>query len=67
MSTTATITLPTVRPLEPPMGSEIDFGAQIDGVDLENLTGLWCFKIHANFTLLIRYRRAICLRPQGTV
>lgn len=40
MSTTATITLPTVRPLEPPIGSEIDFGAQIDGVDLENLTGL---------------------------
>lgn len=31
---------PTVRPLQPPKGSDIDFGAQIEGVDLENLTGL---------------------------
>ncbi|KAJ5565474.1 hypothetical protein N7513_001716 [Penicillium frequentans] len=29
---------PTVRPLQPPKGSDIDFGAQIEGVDLENLT-----------------------------
>lgn len=40
MSTTATITLPTVRPLELPKGPDINFGAQVDGVDLENLTGL---------------------------
>jgi hypothetical protein len=31
---------PTVHPLQPPQGSDIDFGAQIEGVDLENLTGL---------------------------
>lgn len=31
----------TVRPLQPPPGSSIDFGAEIEGVDLENLTGLW--------------------------
>ena len=30
---------PTVTPLQPPKGSDIDFGAQIEGVDLENLTG----------------------------
>jgi alpha-ketoglutarate-dependent taurine dioxygenase len=29
---------PTVRPLDPPAGSKINFGAQIDGIDLENLT-----------------------------
>lgn len=29
----------TVRPLQPPPGSSIDFGAEIQGVDLENLTG----------------------------
>lgn len=40
MSATMTVTLPTVRPLQPPKGSDIDFGAQIDGLDLENLTGL---------------------------
>lgn len=39
MSATMTVTLPTVRPLQPPPGSDINFGAQIDGVDLENLTG----------------------------
>lgn len=31
----------TVRPLQPPPGSSIDFGAEIQGVDLENLTGSW--------------------------
>lgn len=40
MSATMTVTLPTVRPLQPPPGSDIDFGAQIDEIDLENLTGL---------------------------
>jgi hypothetical protein len=40
MSATMTVTLPTVRPLQPPKGSDLDFGAQIDGIDLENLTGL---------------------------
>lgn len=29
----------TVRPLQPPPGSSINFGAQVDGLDLENLTG----------------------------
>jgi hypothetical protein len=29
----------TVRPVRPPLGSDIDFGADIQGVDLENLTG----------------------------
>jgi hypothetical protein len=29
----------TVHPLQPPPGSSIDFGAEIRGVDLENLTG----------------------------
>ncbi|CAI7618966.1 unnamed protein product [Penicillium pancosmium] len=38
MSATMTVTLPTVRPLQPPKGSDIDFGAQIGGLDLENLT-----------------------------
>jgi hypothetical protein len=31
----------TVRPLQTPPGSSIDFGAEIQGVDLENLTGSW--------------------------
>lgn len=30
----------TVRPLERPPGSNIDFGAEIQGIDLERLTGL---------------------------
>ena len=30
---------PSIRPLQPPAGSKINFGAQIDGIDLENLTG----------------------------
>lgn len=29
----------TVRPLQAPPGSSIDFGAEIQGVDLESLTG----------------------------
>ncbi|OOQ81629.1 putative dioxygenase [Penicillium brasilianum] len=29
---------PTVHPIEPPSGSQIDFGAQIEGIDLENLS-----------------------------
>ncbi|KAJ6151691.1 hypothetical protein N7470_006819 [Penicillium chermesinum] len=32
------IITPTVRPLQPPPGSSINFGAQVDGLDLENLT-----------------------------
>lgn len=35
-----TVTVPTVRPLHPPKGSEIDFGAEVYGLDLENLTGM---------------------------
>lgn len=31
---------PSVRPLQPPVGSKVNFGAQVNGVDLENLTGL---------------------------
>lgn len=31
----------TVRPIQPPPGSQINFGAQIEGVDLENLSGLY--------------------------
>lgn len=30
---------PTVTPLSPPPGSDINFGAIIDHVDVENLTG----------------------------
>lgn len=30
---------PIVSPIQPPPGSDVDFGAQIDGVNLENLTG----------------------------
>jgi len=30
----------TVRPLQPPAGSKVNFGAEIDGIDLENLTGM---------------------------
>ncbi|KAJ6015951.1 hypothetical protein N7540_010542 [Penicillium herquei] len=33
-----TVLLPTVRPIQPPKGSDIDFGAQIEGINLENLT-----------------------------
>ncbi|KAJ5464372.1 Alpha-ketoglutarate-dependent xanthine dioxygenase xanA [Penicillium daleae] len=28
----------TVKPIQPPSGSKIDFGAQIDGIDLENIS-----------------------------
>jgi hypothetical protein len=31
---------PTVHPIQPPSGSQIDFGAQIEGIDLENLSGM---------------------------
>lgn len=31
--------MPSVRPLTPPKGSDITFGAVVDDVDLENLTG----------------------------
>lgn len=30
----------TIRPFQPPPGSDIDFGAEIRGAELENLTGL---------------------------
>lgn len=30
----------TVQPLTPPAGSDINFGAVIDNVDLENITGI---------------------------
>jgi hypothetical protein len=30
----------TVRPIQPPPGSDIDFGAEIEGANLENLTGM---------------------------
>jgi hypothetical protein len=33
------ITPVTVEPMVPPKGSAIDFGAVINGMDLENLTG----------------------------
>jgi hypothetical protein len=29
----------TITPLQPPPGSDIDFGAEIRGVDLEKLNG----------------------------
>ncbi|KAJ5388967.1 Alpha-ketoglutarate-dependent xanthine dioxygenase xanA [Penicillium cataractarum] len=29
---------PTVHPIQPPSGSQIDFGAQIEGIDLENIS-----------------------------
>ena len=31
---------PTVHSLPPPPGSDIDFGAIVENVDLENLTGM---------------------------
>jgi hypothetical protein len=34
---------PTVQPIQPPTGSEIDFGAQIEGIDLENVTGVYIY------------------------
>lgn len=30
----------SVKPLAPPSGSEINFGAVVDNVDLENLDGM---------------------------
>lgn len=30
----------TVQPLTPPAGSDVNFGAVIDNIDLENLTGM---------------------------
>ena len=33
------ITPVTVEPMAPPKGSAINFGAIINGIDLENLTG----------------------------
>lgn len=32
---------PTVKPIQPPSGSKIDFGAQIGGIDLENISGMY--------------------------
>lgn len=29
------------KPIERPAGSDIDFGAEVSGLDLENLTGMF--------------------------
>jgi hypothetical protein len=53
---------PTVRPLEPPAGSKVNFGAQIDGIDLENLTG-WLTTRYFEECRLMSNRQAVCDRP----
>lgn len=42
---TMAVLSPTVRPLQPPPGSQARIGAQVDGVDLENLTGEFFVRI----------------------
>jgi hypothetical protein len=29
------------QPIPPPVGSKIDFGAEVSGLDVENLTGMY--------------------------
>lgn len=48
----------TVKPLQPAPGSAVDFGVEIDGVDLEHLTGKQCMTRYRPFGLTgIMHRR----------
>ena len=38
----------TVEKLAPPAGSDIDFGAVISNVDLENITGMYTNQVMGN-------------------